>query len=116
MYSTWDDQELGAIYRVSARGGKGKKIPLEKGHYRRPSFSSDGKMITYQKITGGWKRSPLWSENPGLYIANVKSGQSTLIHSGGTNPLFADDDTILYFNNWSDGKFSLERIDIKSAS
>ncbi|MGB0566838.1 MAG: amidohydrolase, partial [Alteromonas macleodii] len=45
VYTTWNDQDLGTVRVVSARGGKGKVITQQPGHYIEPSFSADGEKV-----------------------------------------------------------------------
>lgn len=83
VYTTWNDQALGTIRVVSARGGKGKVISKNPGHYIEPSFSHDGEWVTYRKISGGYLLSPKWSIEPGLYVTNLDKGTHTRISHDG---------------------------------
>ena len=49
VYSTWNDKTLGAIKKVSSRGGKPETLTAEPGHYVEPRFSPDGKQIVLSK-------------------------------------------------------------------
>ena len=49
VYTTWDDAELGDVRIVSAKGGRGKVIVEQPGHYVEPTFSPDGKSIVYRQ-------------------------------------------------------------------
>ena len=71
VYSTWHDQKLGTIKVVSATGGEGKTITNMPGRYIEPSFSTDGKLITYRKFSGGFLLSPEYSIDPGIYVTNL---------------------------------------------
>lgn len=97
VYTTWNDQELGAVRTISIKGGRSQVVTQYPGHYIEPSFSTDGKLITYRKFTGGYLLSPQWSTNPGLYIHDIATGDSKRISPSGSNPHFAGNNKRLYF-------------------
>lgn len=96
VYTTWNDQKLGSIHTMSASGRSDKVISTAPGHYIEPSFSTDGKYLTYQKITGGYLLSPDYSVNPGIYVLELKSGNSKRISHSGWAPHFAGDNSRVY--------------------
>lgn len=96
VYTTWNDQELGTVRISSAKGTRSKIISSTPGHYIEPSFSTDGKLITYQKITGGYLLSPDYSVDPGIYLADVKTGENKRISHSGWAPHFAGDNQRVY--------------------
>jgi Tol biopolymer transport system component/imidazolonepropionase-like amidohydrolase len=96
VYTTWNDQDLGGIRIVKARGGKGKIISKQPGHYIEPSFSTDGKLITYDKVTGGYLLRPEYSVEPGIYVSNLKTGVSKRVAKSGSAPHFAGDNKRVY--------------------
>ncbi|MFY8301020.1 amidohydrolase family protein [Pseudoalteromonas sp. SS15] len=98
VYTSWDDQDLGAVRVVSAKGGKGKVITQEPGHYINPSFSPDGKKVLYRKVTGGYLLSGDWSMEPGIYLTSVKGGEAKRIIKRGDNPHFGADSDRIFFN------------------
>lgn len=97
VYTTWNDQKLGTIRVVSARGGKGKVITQNPGHYIEPSFSTDGELITYRKITGGYLLTPKWSVEPGIYVTNLDDKTHTRVSKRGNAPHFAGSNDRVYF-------------------
>ena len=96
VYTTWHDQQLGSVRIVKSRGGKGKKLTKSPGHYIEPSFSTDGKLVVYDKVTGGYLLSPEYSVESGIYVANVKSGEAKRIAKSGAAPHFAGDNSRVY--------------------
>lgn len=96
VYTTWNDQDLGSVSIVKARGGKGKAITKMPGHYIEPSFSTDGKLVVYKKVTGGYLLSPEYSTEPGIYVSNLKSGDTLRIAKSGAAPHFAGDNKRVY--------------------
>ncbi|QJR81473.1 amidohydrolase family protein [Alteromonas pelagimontana] len=97
VYTTWNDQELGDVRVVAAKGGKGKVITRQPGHYIEPSFSTDGKLIVFRKFDGGYLLDPKYSVEPGLYVANLDKGTETKISESGSEPHFAGNSDRVYF-------------------
>ncbi|MGB2427059.1 MAG: amidohydrolase, partial [Alteromonas sp.] len=97
VYTTWNDQELGSIRVVSARGGKGKVVSLTPGHYIEPSFSTDGEFIAYRKFSGGYLLDPKHSVDSGIYILNLDDEVTKRVAKRGWNPHFAGDNSRLYY-------------------
>src|SRR5436309_501227 len=73
-YVTWDDDQAGSIKVVGAAGGVGRTVTPEPGYYREPAFSPDGRMITYRKGSDGFLATPLWGQDPGIYVLSLTSG------------------------------------------
>ncbi|KXI29356.1 amidohydrolase family protein [Paraglaciecola hydrolytica] len=96
VYTTWNDQKLGSIRTISAKGGKDTQLTKTPGHYIEPSFSTDGKLITYKKITGGYLLSPDYSVEPGIYVLDIKTGDSKRVSQSGSAPQFAGDNSRVY--------------------
>ena len=103
VYTTWHDQELGSVRIVSARGGKGKVITDQPGHYVETAFSSDGEWITYRKFTGGYLLDPTYSVEPGLYVHNLDDDSTRRVSKKGMQPHFAGDNQRVYFTEYVSG-------------
>ncbi|MDC8832360.1 amidohydrolase family protein [Alteromonas gilva] len=97
IYTTWHDDALGSVRIVSARGGKGKVITTQPGHYVEPAFSPDGEWVTYRKFTGGYLLNPKYSSEPGLYVMNLSQKTPVKVSSAGSQPHFAGDTDRVYF-------------------
>jgi Tol biopolymer transport system component/imidazolonepropionase-like amidohydrolase len=104
VYTTWNDSNQGDIRTISARGGKGKVVSLSKGHYIEPSFSTDGKLITYRKFTGGYLLDPSNSTEPGIYVLNIKQKTAERIARRGLEPHFSAGNDRVYFTESVGGK------------
>ncbi|MEW6984533.1 amidohydrolase family protein [Colwelliaceae bacterium 6471] len=111
VYVSWDDQKLGQVNIVSARGGKGKALLEETGKYVEPSFSPDGKTVVYRKISGGYITDPKWGLNPGIYHVSAKGGDAELITEQGVQPHFGDKNDRIYVVREGETP-SLARIDL----
>jgi Tol biopolymer transport system component/imidazolonepropionase-like amidohydrolase len=103
VYTTWNDSTLGDIRVVSARGGKGKVVSLAPGHYIEPSFSIDGKLIAFKKITGGYLLDSKYSLNPGLYVLDLNKKSQQKVSDSGSQPHFAGDSQRVYFTEYASG-------------
>ncbi|MDH3492320.1 MAG: amidohydrolase, partial [Acidobacteriota bacterium] len=97
VYTTWNDQDLGSIRIIPANGGESRTITKMPGHYVETSFSTDGKLIAYRKFSGGFLLSPKYSIDPGIYIANLETGEHKRVSKSGSEPHFAGDNTRVYF-------------------
>lgn len=97
VYTTWDDQALGSVRVLTLKGGKSRVLTQKPGHYIEPQFAPDGKTVVYNKIGGGWTRSPTWSQDRGIYAVAVKGGAPTLVTRDGEAPHFgAASDRVFY--------------------
>ncbi|HRH40753.1 MAG TPA: amidohydrolase family protein [Pyrinomonadaceae bacterium] len=97
VYTTWNDQTLGTVKIVSADGGEGKTITKKPGHYIEPNFSTDGKLVVYRKFTGGYLIDSKYSNEPGIYVANLATGEHKRVSQSGSDPQFAGDNSRVYF-------------------
>ncbi|WP_348681062.1 amidohydrolase family protein [Alteromonas mediterranea] len=104
VYTTWDDQDLGTVRVVSARGGKGKVITEQPGHYIEPSFSADGEKVVFRKFTGGYLLDPTYSVEPGIYVADLEEDAVSKVTDSGYNAHFAGGDDRVYFTESAGGE------------
>ena len=102
VYVAYDDDELGSLRVVPARGGRSKTIS-KPGHYRDPVFSPDGKHIVYRKARGRWLLSRRWSHDPGLYAIPAAGGDPTLVSRSGNSPHFGADSKRVFFQDTKEG-------------
>ena len=99
VYVTWNDENLGAIYKIGLKGGTPVKLSTKKGIYRNPSYSHDGKHIVYMKEEGNNEQGRTFDINPGLYTMNSDGSQVKFITKEGDYPIYnADDKRIIYQN------------------
>jgi Tol biopolymer transport system component len=88
VYAAWNDDAMGAIYKVAAKGGTPVKLTTKMGHYVEPSFSSDDKKIVYHKISGDNLRGNTYSKETGIFWIPAEGGTGTLVTEEGSIPLF----------------------------
>jgi Tol biopolymer transport system component len=96
-YVTWNDQNLGAIHSVSVISGTSTKLSSEKGIYRNPSYSNNGKHIVYRKEGGNNEQGHTFSKKTGLYLMNADGSNAKRITKEGDYPIFNGDDTRIIY-------------------
>ncbi|HLA68479.1 MAG TPA: amidohydrolase family protein [Bacteroidota bacterium] len=107
VYATWNDDEMGALYKVQPNGRNQGKLTPEKGTYIEASFSKDGKHIVYRKTGGDGLRGNLYSKNRGIYWIPAEGGKPTLITEEGSSPLFAKSGDRIFVTAGESGKTAL---------
>ena len=85
VYVRWTDAGLGEVRTIAASGGRSRAI-TPAGHYARPRFSPDGRMVVFEKDRGGYLSSPRGSAEPGVYRVAASGGGMTRITEGGPIP------------------------------
>ena len=88
VYSTWNDEEMGALWKIQIDGKNVRKLTSTKGTFIEPSFSPDGKKILYRKTGGDGLRGVLYSKELGIYWIPPEGGKPTLITEEGSRPMF----------------------------
>ncbi len=111
-FIAWDDEALGSVRTVSARGGRSRSVTDTPGHYHGPRFSPDGGSIVYEVTGGGWLTSPDWSMETGVFVVPSSGGDARLITDDGSNPHFGADGERLYVTRAGEGGRSLVSIDL----
>lgn len=73
-YVTWNDDEMGAIYRLNMTSSKYQPVRLtrEKAIYREPSFHpTDINTLVYRKESGNGHQGYIHTKEPGLYLLKL---------------------------------------------
>nr|WP_294996067.1 amidohydrolase family protein [uncultured Sediminibacterium sp.] len=97
VYTTWNDENSGAIYSVALNGGAPKKITSLKAIYRQPSFSPDGKTILFRKENGSDAMGPAYSSVTGIFIMNADGTNEQLVTQRGDQPRFNSTGKRIYY-------------------
>ncbi|HVK96842.1 MAG TPA: amidohydrolase family protein [Flavisolibacter sp.] len=98
VYITWNDENSGAIYKISFDGpSRPIKITTEKGIYRMPSFSPDGKTIVFRKEGGSDVLGPAFTSKPGIYTISANGGTSKFVTDRGDIPQFNSKGDRIYY-------------------
>ncbi|MFT0715277.1 amidohydrolase family protein [Flagellimonas lutimaris] len=96
-FVTWNDENLGAIYKIPASGGTMIKLTTEKGIYRTPSFSPDGNMITYQRESGNNDQGRSFTKKTGIYTMNTDGSNVKWVINNGAYPTFTKDGKRIFY-------------------
>lgn len=99
VFTTWNDQDQGAVQIINAKGGKAKPLTNEPGKYVEPTFSPNGELVVYRKAQGGNLTPRTWSQEPGLYKVDVKTKQNTKITAEGYQAQFGASAERIFFMN-----------------
>ncbi len=111
-YVSWNDEKLGAVRLMPSKGGRSTVITENPGHYIEPKLSPDGKNVLYRKLGGGHLLSPLWSSEPGLYLASSKGGKEKRISKEGFDAHFSADGKHIFYSDFdSEDNLTLNRIE-----
>ncbi len=97
IYTTWDDEALGAIKSVSINGGTPTPLTTTRGYYFTPSFNPAGDMIVYRKGSGNSLLGAAYGRETGLYWMKADGSEATKIRSTGYAPLFTHTGKRIYF-------------------
>ncbi|MDJ0645286.1 MAG: amidohydrolase family protein [Flavobacteriaceae bacterium] len=97
VYVTWNDENLGAVYKIPAKGGTPVKLTTQKGIYRNPTFSNSGSKIAYVKQNGNGDQGRTFAKNTGIYLINADGSNAKRLTKVGDYPRFNKDDSRIFF-------------------
>ena len=116
VYTTWNDDKLGAVKIVAAAGGQGRTISDHPGHYVEPTFSPDGEKVVYRSTSDGYLTSPLYQHDDGLWWVPSRGGKPALITKRGATPQFgASNDRVFFMTFEDEDKRALRSINLNSS-
>lgn len=96
VFVTWNDEQKGAIMKVSANGGTPARLTMKKGIYRTPSYSPDGQWIVYKKDEGDGTLGHSYGIKPGIYVMSSTGGEPRFVTEKGENPKFTSNGKRIY--------------------
>ncbi len=88
IFVTWNDETMGKIIKMNLNSKKITNLTTEKGIFRTPSYSNDGKYIVYRKEGGNMHQGYLFSKKPGIYTMDSNGQNVKLVTKEGQNPVF----------------------------
>ena len=112
VFVRWTDAGLGEIHVVGAGGGASRKLTTMPGHYAEPRFSPDGRIIAFERRSGGGLRSERWGENPGIYRIAATGGAAERVSDNGGKPQFGASSDRIFMIASADGKTQLVSTDL----
>ncbi|WP_265571390.1 amidohydrolase family protein [Sphingomicrobium nitratireducens] len=110
----WDDRDLSRIMVARADGSRARALALPPGHYVEPAFSPDGSRIAYRRTGGGYITSPLYSREPGLYVARLSGGEPMRVSKSGVDPQWGRDGSRLFFVTGEEDATVLKSVDLET--
>lgn len=112
VFVQWSDEALGRIRTVAASGGGARDVTGEPGHYRRPQFSPDGRLIVFEKGAGGHLLSDRWSKLTGVFRIPASGGAMTKVTDTGAAPHFGAASDRVFLNRRVDNAQRLVSVTI----
>lgn len=112
LFVTWNDEQSGAIMKMNLKDKKVTKLTTEKGIFRTPRFSPDGKNIVYEKERGNDAQGNVFCVNPGLYWIPASGGKGTRIIEEGGDPRFTADGKRIFFQSNEGENSALKSCDL----
>ena len=97
VFVTWNDAELGTIYKIKTNGSGLEKLTSKRGIYRTPSYSNSGGKITYRKEGGNGDQGFDYSTNTGIYAMDYDGSNAKKIADSGEFPIFSPNNKRVYF-------------------
>ncbi len=97
LFVTWNDENLGAIYKVNVDGSDLTKLTSEKGIYRTPVFDGSKSKIVYRKEGGNGDQGYDYTKETGIYTMSRTGKFPKKIANSGEFPMFSSDGTRVFF-------------------
>ncbi|QTE22054.1 amidohydrolase family protein [Polaribacter cellanae] len=97
IFVTWNDENLGAIYKVNIDGTGVTKLTSEKGIYRTPAYNNAETRITYRKENGNGDQGYDYTKKAGIYTAYLDGSGANKISDSGEFPMFSANDERVFF-------------------
>lgn len=97
LYTSWSDEQMGAIHELDLATGATRTLTTEKGFYYGPRYSPDGSRIVYSRQGGGGLTGSLWSGSRGVYVMPAAGGAPVQVARAGNDPQFSADGRRVYF-------------------
>ena len=88
VYVSWNDENLGAVRKVSIADGTPISLTTEKGIYRTPVYNASNTQITYRKEGGNNDQGRVFTKKTGIYTMSISGENTKLISEKGEYPSF----------------------------
>jgi len=97
VFVTWNDANLGAIYKVKTDGSALQKLTSKKGIYRTPSYDNTGGEITFRKEGGNGDQGYDYTKKTGIYTMKFDGSNAKKISDNGEFPTYSTDNKRIFF-------------------
>ncbi|MEM6318313.1 MAG: amidohydrolase family protein [Bacteroidota bacterium] len=88
-YVTWDDEAMGTVRTFDLMTNTQKTLTQQKGIYRTPSFSPDGKMVVFRKAGGNSHQGFAHCKESGIYTVPTDGSEAPkFVTPNGEYPIF----------------------------
>lgn len=114
-YTTWNDDELGAVWTIRTDGKNRKRLTTAPGHYVEPAFSPDGREVVYRRIGGDGWRGRFHTRETGIYRIPAAGGAPVFVTTEGTRPSYDRKGERIFLFGRADGKPALLSVDRNGA-
>ena len=88
LYTTWDDDSLGAVRTIGLDGRNARKLTTRIGHYVEPRFSENGQQVVFRRIGGDGLRGNFYTNDRGVYVVAATGGEMRRVTEEGVDPRF----------------------------
>lgn len=80
-FTTWEDKERGALWKIAANGGTPQRLTTEPGEYVQPTWTPDGQQIVVSRGSGETARGRTFDANAWFDLVRVPAngGSAVLI-------------------------------------
>jgi Tol biopolymer transport system component/imidazolonepropionase-like amidohydrolase len=76
-FTTWDDKQRGALWKVAAAGGAPQRLTAEAAEYVQPTWTPDGQQIVVSRGAGETARGRTFDANAWFDLVRVPAGGGT---------------------------------------
>ncbi|OAQ39863.1 amidohydrolase [Pedobacter psychrophilus] len=112
VFTTWNDEQRGAILKYDFKSKKTSSVTNERGFYYSPKFNNKGNLIVYRKGVGNNVLGYIYGKNPGIYTIQPNYGTPKFISKEGIKPSFNSTDDRIYFQSSESGKKAFKSCDL----
>lgn len=97
VYTTFSDDDYGAIWSSKPDGGSAKKLTKRPGYYLSPRFSPDGKKVVFERTSGDNILGFNNGTDTGIYWISTDGGEMHKVRDSGEMPRFSKNGERIYF-------------------
>lgn len=99
LYTTWSDNELGAIHALNLADGTRRTLTTQPGFYYSPRYDRSGRNVVWSRQRGNGLTGGLWANERGIYLLEAGAADPRRIANEGSEPQFnADGSRVLYLS------------------